>query len=705
MKKIFWVGMICGAAAVWQACSRGIKYPQTAREEVKDVYFGTEVSDPYRWLENDTSTRVAEWVAAENAFTNAYLEKIPFREALRERISVQFNFDVETPPQYTGQYYLYFRKEGLSNQSVLYVKDSLQGEERVLLDPNKLSADGTVALGTISVSHDSRYLAYTVADAGSDWNTIYVLEIATGKTLQDELKWAKFTSIAWYGEGFFYSRYDAPEEGKELSNINEYHKLYYHAIATPQASDRLVYEDREAPLRTLFGQTTEDEHYLFVGETETTEGNSLYVKDLKKGSSFEKIAEGFEYSYNLVGSVGNNAYFVTNEGAPRYRLVKIDLTKPEKEHWVEVLPEQESVLSEVVLVGGKFVATYMVDAASRMAIYTLTGKKQQDIDLGVYGTVGAIRGRQDQATFYYSFSSFIVPSVVYSCDVNTGEKREVFRPASDFDFSKYTVEQQFYTSCDGTKIPIFIVNRADLHKNGKNPTLLYGYGGFNISLTPWFSTSRLAWLEQGGVYAVANLRGGGEYGETWHLAGTKLNKQNVFDDFIAAAEYLIAEKYTSSDKLAIQGGSNGGLLIGAVVNQRPELFKVAVPQVGVMDMLRYQKFTIGWAWAGDYGTSTDSEEMFKYLYSYSPLHSIRSDVAYPAVLVMTGDHDDRVVPAHSFKYIAELQYKQPDGAPKLVRIETRAGHGAGKPTSLLIAELADMYSFIFYNLGETPKFN
>lgn len=697
--------MICGAAAVWQACSRGIKYPQTAREVVKDVYFGTEVSDPYRWLENDTSKRVAEWVAAENAFTNAYLEKIPFREALRKRISAQFNFDVETPPQYTGQYYLYFRKEGLSNQSVLYVKDSLQGEERVLLDPNKLSADGTVALGSISVSHDSRYLAYTVADAGSDWNTIYVLEIATGKTLQDELKWAKFTSIAWYGEGFFYSRYDAPEEGKELSNINEYHKLYYHAIATPQASDRLVYEDREAPLRTLFGQTTEDEHYLFVGETETTEGNSLYVKDLKKGSSFEKIAEGFEYSYNLVGSVGSNAYFVTNEGAPRYRLVKIDLTKPAKEHWVEVLPEQESVLSEVVLVGGKFVATYMVDAASRMAIYTLTGEKQQDIDLGVYGTVGAIRGRQDQATFYYSFSSFIVPSVVYSCDVNTGEKREIFRPASDFDFSKYTVEQQFYTSRDGTKIPIFIVHRADLQKNGKNPTLLYGYGGFNISLTPWFSTSRLAWLEQGGVYAVANLRGGGEYGETWHLAGTKLNKQNVFDDFIAAAEYLIAEKYTSSDKLAIQGGSNGGLLIGAVVNQRPELFKVAVPQVGVMDMLRYQKFTIGWAWAGDYGTSTDSEEMFKYLYSYSPLHSIRSDVAYPAVLVMTGDHDDRVVPAHSFKYIAELQYKQPDGAPKLVRIETRAGHGAGKPTSLLIAELADMYSFIFYNLGETPKFN
>lgn len=696
--------MLSATALLGSACSSGLQYPETAREDVKDSYFGVEVADPYRWLENDTTERVAQWVQAENALTNAYLAKIPFRGQLQQRISELFNFDLVSVPSHSGRYYTYFRKEGLSNQSVLYIKDSLNGVERVLLDPNKLSTDGTVALSSTAISNDSKYLAYAIADAGSDWNTIYVLDIATGEKLADELRWVKFSSIAWRGDGFYYSRYNAPEAGKELSNINEFHKLYFHKLGDTQDKDVLVYENKQAPLRNVFGITTDDENYLFIGETESTEGNTLFVKDLRTNDALRQLADGFDYSYSLVGNVGADAYFITNDQAPRYRLIKINLNNPSKENWTDVIPEQESVLTAVTMAGGKLAATFMVDAASRLSLYSLEGAKIRDIDLGVLGTVGGVSGRMEDSVMFYNFSSFTVPSVVYSCNVNTGATEEFFRPKFDFDFSKYTVEQQFYASKDGTKIPIFIVHRADLQKDGKNPTLLYGYGGFNISLTPWFSTSRLAWLEQGGVYAIANLRGGGEYGESWHQAGTKLNKQNVFDDFIAAAEYLIAEKYTSSKMLAIQGGSNGGLLIGAVTNQRPDLFRVAVPQVGVMDMLRYQKFTIGWAWAGDYGTSEDSEESFKYLYAYSPLHNIRTDVQYPAVLVMTGDHDDRVVPAHSFKYIAELQYKQPKGAPKLVRIETRAGHGAGKPTSLAIAELADMYAFMFYNMDFTPKF-
>ena len=704
MNRKCFLAVLSASTLLGAGCTSSVPYPESVREDTQDTYFGTEVADPYRWLENDTTQRVAAWVQAQNALTYSYLEKIPFRDKLRGRISELFNFDTESVPQYTGKYYLFYKKEGLANQSVLYIKDSLNGEARVLLDPNKLSSDGTVALSGTSVSNDSKYLAYQVADAGSDWTTIHVLDLATGEQLPDKLAWTKFSGMAWQGDGFYYSRYNAPEAGKELSNINEYHKLYYHKLGDPQEKDRLVYEMPDAPLRNVYGTTTEDGRYLFISETESTEGNSLYMKDLVADGEITKIADGFDYSYTLVGNIGDEAYFLTNDGASRYRLIKIDLKAPERANWKEVIAEQQSVLQGVTMAGGSLVAQYMVDASSRMSIYNLEGKRQRDIDLGAFGTVGAVSGRQENETFFYNFSSFIVPSVVYSCNVNTGEHQEIFRPQFDFDFSKYVVEQQFYPSKDGTKIPLFIVHRADLKKDGKAPTLLYGYGGFNISLTPWFSTSRLAWLEQGGVYAVANLRGGGEYGDSWHNAGTKLNKQNVFNDFIAAAEYLIAEKYTSTPYLAIQGGSNGGLLVGAVTNQRPDLFRVAVPQVGVMDMLRYQKFTIGWAWAGDYGTSEDSEEMFKYLRGYSPLHNIAEGDHYPAVMVMTGDHDDRVVPAHSFKYAAELQYKQAGGRPKLIRIETRAGHGAGKPTALTIAELADIYSFMFYNMGLEPKF-
>lgn len=705
MNRKCFLALLSASALLGTACSSGLRYPETAREETKDSYFGTEVADPYRWLENDTTRRVASWVEAQNALTYDYLAKIPFRDKFRSRISELFNFDTETVPRYTGKYYLYYKKAGLANQSVLYIKDSLNGAERVLLDPNTLSTDGTVALAGTSFSNDSRYLAYKIAEAGSDWTTIYVLDLATGAQLPDKLMWTKFSSMSWQGDGFYYSRYNAPESGKELSNINEYHKLYYHKLGDPQEKDRLVYEMPDAPLRNVYSTTTDDERYLFIGETESTDGNSLYMKDLVADGKITKIADGFDYSYSLVGNVGDEAYFLTNDGAPRYRLIKINLKSPERTKWQEVIPEQQSVLQGVTMVGGSLVTQYMVDASSRMSIYSLEGKRLRDVDLGALGTVGSVSGRPEDETFFYNFSSFIVPSVVYSCNVNTGEHQEIFRPKFDFDFSKYVVEQQFYVSKDGAKVPLFIVHRADLKKDGKAPTLLYGYGGFNISLTPWFSTSRLAWLEQGGVYAVANLRGGGEYGDSWHNAGTKLNKQNVFDDFIAAAEYLIAEKYTSTPYLAIQGGSNGGLLIGAVTNQRPDLFRVAIPEVGVMDMLRYQKFTIGWAWAGDYGTSEDSEEMFKYLYAYSPIHNIARGDNYPAIMVLTGDHDDRVVPAHSFKYAAELQHSQPGGRPKLIRIETRAGHGAGKPTALTIAELADIYSFAFYNMGLEPKFS
>ena len=704
MNEKGFLAILSVATLLGTACTQNMQYPETAREDVKDAYFRTEVDDPYRWLENDTTRRVADWVQKQNALTYDYLGKIPFRNQFRERIETLFNFDSQTVPRHTGKYYLYYKKAGLANQSILYIKESLDGEERVLLDPNQLSADGTVALSGTEVSNDSKYLAYKIADAGSDWTTIHVLEIATGKQLPDKIAWTKFSGIAWHGDGFYYSAYSTPEAGKELSNINEFHKLYYHKLGDPQEKDQLVYEMPDAPLRNVYANTTEDERYLFISETESTEGNSLYMKDLVADGKITKVADGFEYSYSLIGSIEDDAYFLTNDGAPCYRLIKINMKNPARSNWQEIIPEQQSVLQGVTMAGGNFVVQYMVDAASRMSIYDFAGKRLRDIDLGAFGTVGAVAGRNADSTFFYSFSSFTVPSVVYACDVNTGTHRELFRPAFDFDFSKYVVEQKFYTSKDGTKVPMFIVHRADINKDGTNPTLLYGYGGFNISLTPWFSSSRLAWLEQGGVYVVANLRGGGEYGDAWHLAGTKLAKQNVFDDFIAAAEYLIAEKYTSTPYLAIQGGSNGGLLVGAVTNQRPDLFRVAIPQVGVMDMLRYQKFTIGWAWAGDYGTSDDSEQMFKYLYAYSPIHNVAEGENYPAVLVMTGDHDDRVVPAHSFKYIAELQYKQPAGRPKLIRIETRAGHGAGKPTALTIAELADIYSFMFYNMGLTPKF-
>lgn len=685
------------ASLVLSGCAESWDYPEARRDSTVDEYFGVRVEDPYRWMENEHDPALAQWIKEENAFTEKYLSKLTSREPLRKRLGELLNYDSQGIYTYTGKYYLFFRKEGLRNQSVLYVKDSLAGEARMLLDPNTLSDDGTVALSEISPSHDSKYLAYSVADGGSDWNKIYVLDMRTGERLSDEISWVKFSTIAWQGDGFYYSAYDAPAEGKALSGKNEFHKVYYHKVGTPQKEDRLIFQNRQEPLRNYFAQVTDDEKYLLVNETASTDGNSVYVKNLRTNSEFMQLTVGFDYSYSLVGSQGDNLYMMTNYKAPKGKLVCINMDRSDVGDWADVIEEQKDVLTSVTMTAGHFVAVHMVDAVSRMEVYTIGGERVREIEQPVMGTVDAVSGRAEGDELFYSFSSFTVPSVVYRVVPSTGEQEEVFRPAIDFPFDDYVVEQVFYPSVNSQMVPMFIVHRKDVKYDGSNPTLLYGYGGFNISLTPGFSAFRLAWLEQGGVYAQACLRGGGEYGEKWHMAGTKLNKQNVFDDFIAAGEYLIHAGYTSTAKLAIQGGSNGGLLVGAVVNQRPDLFAAAIPQVGVMDMLRYQHFTIGWAWGDDYGTS-DNELHFKNLNSYSPLHNIKRGEAYPAILATTADHDDRVVPAHTFKYIAEMQYMQAKGAPKLVRIETRAGHGAGKPVALRIEEQADIYAFLFDNL-------
>lgn len=685
------------ASLVLSGCAESWDYPEARRDSTVDEYFGVRVADPYRWMENEQDPALAQWIKEENAFTEKYLSKLTSREPLRKRLGELLNYDSQGIYTYTGKYYLFFRKEGLRNQSVLYVKDSLAGEARMLLDPNTLSDDGTVALSEISPSHDSKYLAYSVADGGSDWNKIYVLDMRTGERLRDEVSWVKFSTIAWQGDGFYYSAYDAPAEGKVLSGKNEFHKVYYHKVGTLQKEDRLIFQNRQEPLRNYFAQVTDDEKYLLVNETASTDGNSVYVKNLRTNSEFMQLTVGFDYSYSLVGSQGDNLYMMTNYKAPKGKLVCINMDRSDVGDWADVIEEQKDVLTSVTMTAGHFVAVHMVDAVSRVEVYTIGGERVREIEQPVMGTVDAVSGRAEGDELFYSFSSFTVPSVVYRVVPSTGEQAEVFRPAIDFPFDDYVVEQVFYPSVNSQMVPMFIVHRKDVKYDGSNPTLLYGYGGFNISLTPGFSAFRLAWLEQGGVYAQACLRGGGEYGEKWHMAGTRLNKQNVFDDFIAAGEYLIHAGYTSTAKLAIQGGSNGGLLVGAVVNQRPDLFAAAVPQVGVMDMLRYQHFTIGWAWGDDYGTS-DNELHFKNLNSYSPLHNIKRGEGYPAILATTADHDDRVVPAHTFKYIAEMQYMQAKGAPKLVRIETRAGHGAGKPVALRIEEQADIYAFLFDNL-------
>jgi len=681
-----------------------INYPVTNKIEQTDDYFGTKVSDPYRWLENDTSKETAEWVKAQNAVTFSYLEKIPYRAAIKDWLTKAWNYEKHGTPIKKAGSYFFFKNDGLQNQDVLYRMLSLDAEAVALLNPNEWSIDGTKALTGNEVSKDGKYIAYSVATGGSDWNEIFIKDIATGKQLDDHIQWVKFSGISWKGNGFYYSAYDAPKEGTALSKSNEYHKVFYHQLGTPQSQDQLVYQDQLHSKRNHGAGVTEDEKILILVASESTSGNALWFKDLeKKASNFVAVDEKFDYDYEVVDHVGGKLLVRTNYNAPKFKLIAIDVAKPARNNWVDIIPEKDDVLESVSLAGGNIIAKYIKDAQSKAQVYDLTGKLLHDMQLPGIGTMGSFQGNFDSDTAFYSFTSFTIPTVIYRYIISSNASEVFFKPTINIDFEKYETKQVFYPSKDGTKIPMFIVHKKGLTLDGTNPVLLYGYGGFNITLSPSFSVSRMVWLENGGVYALANLRGGGEYGREWHEAGTKLKKQNVFDDFIAAAEYLIKEKYTSNQKIAIMGGSNGGLLVGAVTNQRPDLFKVALPAVGVMDMLRYHKFTIGWAWASDYGTSEDSVD-FPNLYKYSPLHTIREGVEYPAVLVTTADHDDRVVPAHSFKYISTLQEKYKGTNPVLIRIETMAGHGAGKPTAKIIEEVADIYAFTMYNIGMTPVF-
>lgn len=681
-----------------------IAYPLSEKTAVTDTYFGVPVEDPYRWLEDDNSAGTAAWVKAQNAVTEAYLQKIPYREEIKSRLTALWNYPRYGVPFRKGNYRFFTKNNGVQNQGVLYIQDLPAGEPRVFLDPNKLSEDGTTALATYAASQDGRYFAYAIAKAGSDWNEIYVLETATSRQLTDKLEWVKFSEIAWKDDGFYYSRYDKPVGGSELSSRNEYQKVYYHRIGESQEKDLLVYENPAYPLRNYGASTTEDEQYLILTETESTSGNSLFIKDLAtQNAQFVNIAEGFSAEYTVISNLGEKFLVQTNDHAPRYRLVEVDLKNPGTDKWKTIVPEKEEVLQSTHMAGGKIVCQYMQDASSKASVYNPDGSLVHELKLPGIGTISGFESRTTDNQAFYAFTSFTFPSTVYTYDIPSNTSAVLYKSELGFDASGFVSEQIFYTSKDGTKVPMFIVHKAGLVMDGNNPVYLYGYGGFNVSLTPNFSISRLLFIENGGIFAMANLRGGGEYGEEWHRAGTKLQKQHVFDDFIAAAEYLIEKKYTNPKKVAIAGGSNGGLLVGACMTQRPDLFAVALPAVGVMDMLRFHKFTIGWAWTEDYGSSDDSAQ-FHCLLGYSPLHTLKAGTCYPATLVTTADHDDRVVPAHSFKFAATLQEKQSCENPALIRIETKAGHGAGKPISKQIEEASDMWAFTMYNLGMKPTF-
>jgi prolyl oligopeptidase len=705
------IALILGASlaifAAFSIASAGeprIAYPATARGDQVDDYHGVKVADPYRWLEADirTSPEVAAWVAAENKLTAAYLDAIPERKTIQNRLTELWNFAQYSSPMKEGGRYYYFKNDGLQNQSVLYTMDSLDGEPRALLDPNTWSKDGTIALSGLGFSDDGKYMAYGRSEAGSDWTTWHILDIASGKILSDELKWTKFTAAAWTkdGKGFFYCRYDEPKQGDEYQSLNFNSKLYYHRVGTPQSDDALVYWRPEHSDWCYNATVSDDGRYLVIAiSVGTDERQRILVRDLSEPYAMPvELVDHFEHEFTFVGNEGPVLYFKTDADAPRRRLIAIDLQKPKPEDWKETIPQAEATLVQVSLIDNQFIACYLQDVATRVKTFSIDGRFLRDIDLPGLGTAMGFGGKQTDAETFYSFSSIATPPSIYHYDLKTGTSRLMRRAEVKFKPEDYVVEQVFFTSKDGTRVPMFIAHKKGIKLDGSNPTLLYGYGGFNIPLQPFFSISRVAWMELGGVYAQPNLRGGGEYGEAWHKAGTKLQKQNVFDDFIAAAEWLIAKKYTRPDKLAINGGSNGGLLVGAVMTQRPELFGACLPAVGVMDMLRFHKFTEGRLWVDDYGSADDPEE-FKALYAYSPYHNLKPGTRYPATLVTTADTDDRVVPGHSFKFTAELQRDQAGDAPVLIRVTTRAGHGAGKPVRMRIEELADQWAFLVKNLG------
>ncbi len=706
MKKVILASGVALLAACAQPSNKEndaekqtMTYPDTRKGEVVDNYFGTDVPDPYRWLEDDLSEETGNWVASQNKVTDAYLEQIPYREALRARLEKLWNYEKVSAPFNRGQHTYFYKNDGLQNQSVLY-RQKGEGEPEVFLDPNRFSADGTTSLAGVSFTKDGSMVAYQISEGGSDWRKVIILNTETMERVEDTLVDVKFSGISWKGnEGFYYSSYEKPEEGSALSGMTDQHRLLFHKLGTPQSEDALVFGGEETPRRYIGGGLTEDERYLIISAAISTTGNELYVQDLSvEGSEIVAMVDHVDNSHNVIYSKGDLIYIETNMGAPNNRVMVANIANPTSDNWTELIAETENPLS-AGSAGGTLFASYLKDATSMILQYDLEGSEIRKIDLPDIGSASGFGGREDDGELYYSFTNSIYPSTIFKLNIETGESELYKKSGVDFDPSGYESKQVFYTSKDGTKVPMIITYKKGVELDGTNPTMLYGYGGFNISLTPYFSTSNIVWLENGGIYAVANLRGGGEYGEEWHLAGTQMKKQNVFDDFIAAAEYLIDNKYTSSSKLAIHGGSNGGLLVGAVMAQRPELMSVAIPAVGVLDMLRYHKFTAGAGWAYDYGTSEDSKEMFEYLKAYSPVHALKEGTCYPATMVMTGDHDDRVVPAHSFKFGATLQAAQGCNNPTLLRIETNAGHGAGKPTSMIIQEQADKWAFSFWNMG------
>ena len=725
MRKI---GLALMALTTVSMTAQELKYPQARKDATVDEYFGQQVADPYRWMEDDRSAETSAWVEAENRVTNSYLSRLPMRGKLMKRMKEVTNYEKVSAPFYRHGHWYQYRNDGLQNQSVLFrfsgseergagsengqiattgkananlaPHSSLLAprQQEVFLDPNALSSDGTVALKGVYFSNNGKYAAYAISRSGSDWQEFYVMDAETGKLLPDHIEWAKFSGATWQGDGFYYSAYDHGEAGKEFSDVNEVHKIYYHKMGTPQSEDVLFYQNPAYPKRFYSVMVNEEETMMFLFESGAGQGFTLFVRDLRvPGSQFTQMTSDMESEYSPVAIIGNDIILFTNYQAPKNRLMKANIHRPGIKDWQELVPEAAEVLENAQFIGGKLILTYLKDASNHAYVYNQQGERLHEVSLPGVGSVG-FSGNKDRKECFYSFSSYTVPGTIYQYDIDQNESALYHQPKVNFRQNDFQTDQVFFTSKDGTRVPMFITYKKGMKRNGKNPLLLYGYGGFAISLTPGFSALRIPFIEQGGIYVEVNLRGGYEYGEAWHLAGTKMQKQNVFDDFIGAAEYLIHENYTSKEKLAIMGGSNGGLLVGACMTQHPDLFAVAIPRVGVMDMLRYHRFTIGWNWAPDYGTSEDSKEMFEYLLGYSPLHNLKEGVSYPATLITTADHDDRVVPAHSFKFAARLQECNKGDKPTIIRIDTKAGHGGGKPMSKVIEEQADIYAFIMKNL-------
>ena len=683
-----------------------LTYPETAKGDVSFDYHGTAVADPFNWLEADTAAKVGEWVKAQNVVTKSYMDQIPYRESIKERYEELFNYPKLSSPFKAGDYYFFYKNDGLQNQSVIYVQKGLDGEPSVFIDPNAINAEGTTSINLIGISKDNKYVAYARQDAGSDWQQIHVMEIATKQKTEDVLEWVKFSGASWWKDGFFYSRYPAPAKGAEYSGDNKMHSVYYHKLGTPQSSDELIYRDEENQDIYHFGSVTEDKKYFILYKQPGTDGFSTFYKDLEKGGDFVELFGGYNTKNGVVHSLGNGRLLVrTNIDAPNYRLIEVDINNPAKENWKTIIPASDNLLQGVNTGGGKLFASYLEKATTRIYQMDYDGSNKTQIELPGLGSAGGLGGREGDKTLFYSFTSFTYPNSIFKYDVDSGKSELFSKTKLKFNPEDYEEKQIMYKSKDGTEVSMFIVHKKGLKMDGSHPTYLYGYGGFNVNLTPSFSASRLILLENDGVFAMPNLRGGGEYGEAWHEGGMLLKKQNVFDDFIAAGEYLISEGYTSKEKLAIAGGSNGGLLVGACMAQRPDLFAVALPAVGVMDMLRYHKFTVGKGWIPEYGCADSSAVDFKNLLSYSPLHNLKNGTNYPATMVTTADHDDRVVPAHSFKFAARLQEAHEGDNPVLIRIAVDAGHGAGKPTSKIIEEQADMWSFIFFNTNADVKYS